>query len=138
MPNKKSKKPNYLVNEGEVYNTARGEAALWAAVITQALMDAQSKCKKPESRYHKHEAICWLTGGSKDFIDVCLSAGLDPDYVRRRAKKAIASPTNWRAEAGKGKRYEERKKYREKMREEARKKAENLKEPASAQILKIA
>lgn len=94
---------------------AHGEVALWVAVITQALMDALSRCKKPESQYQKHEAIRWLTGNSRDFIDVCLSAGMDPNYVRKKAKKAIYSPKSWRAEPGKGKRYLERKRYREKQ-----------------------
>ena len=101
----------------ENYDTAKGETALWVAVIMQAVTDARSKCKKAESKFFKNEAINWLTGNSKDFVDVCLCAGLNPDYVRSRAKKAIISATAWRAEAGKGKRYEERKKYRAKLRE---------------------
>lgn len=96
----------------ECYNTAKGERALWVAVITQAMQDALSRCKKSDSRYHKYEATCWLTGNSKDFIDVCLCAGMDPDYVRYKSKRALAAPTPWRAEAGKGKRYLERKAYR--------------------------
>lgn len=84
----------------EVYNTARGETALWVAVITQAMMDALSKCKKSESQYSKLEATRWLTDNGKDFIDVCLAAGMNPDYVRRKAKQVLASPSPWRAEAG--------------------------------------
>lgn len=112
-PNKKRKKTNSLVWLEEAYNVSRGETALWIAVITQAMMDALSRCKKSESLYHKHEATYWLTGNSKDFIDVCSAAGMDPDYVRLKAKRTLASPTPWRAEAGQGKRYQERKKYRE-------------------------
>lgn len=93
----------------------RGETALWVAVITQAMMDALSKAKNNEARYHKYEAINWLTGNSKNFVTVCLNAGLDPNYVRRKAKRAIASPTLWRAEPGKGKRYNERKAYRKRI-----------------------
>lgn len=117
--NKKKKKKNHngLWLE-EAHNTAKGEMALWVAVITQAMMDAQSRCKKAESQYHKHEAIRWLTSGSKDFTDVCLCAGLEPDYVRKKAKQAITSPSLWRAEAGKGSRYEERKKYRERIKKQ--------------------
>jgi hypothetical protein len=89
-----------------------GETALWAAVITQALMDALSKAKNSEAQYHKHEAIRWLTNNNADFITVCLCAGFDPDYVRKRAKQAIANPLPWRAEPGKGKRYHQRRKYR--------------------------
>src|SRR5688572_22951947 len=76
----------------EHYSSVRGETALWVAVITQALQDALTRCKKAESQYHKHEAAHWLTGNSKDFVAVCLSADLDPDYVRQQAKKAIAAP----------------------------------------------
>ena len=97
----------------ETYNTARGETALWVAVITQAMMDALSKCKKSESQYNRLQATRWLTDNGKDFIDVCLAAGMNPDYVRRKAKQVLASPSPWRAEAGQGMRYQERKKYRE-------------------------
>jgi hypothetical protein len=114
-PAKKRNKANSIMWLQEAYNTARGETALWVAVITQAMMDATSRCKKSESRYNKHEATCWLTGNSKDFIDVCLCAGMNPDYVRRKAKNVLSSSFAWRAEAGKGKRYHERKKYREKQ-----------------------
>lgn len=117
-PNKTSTSESIIWLE-KAYNSARGETALWVAVITQAMMDALSRCKKSESIYHKHEAISWLTSNSKDFNDVCLCAGLNPDYVRRKAKKIIAAPKPWRAEAGKGKRYHERRKYRQKQRNKA-------------------
>ncbi|MEZ5691351.1 MAG: hypothetical protein R3D71_06780 [Rickettsiales bacterium] len=115
IKNKKSKNlgnPSWI--DGN-YGNIKCEEALWKAVITQALMDALSRCKKMESQYNKHEAIRWLTENNKDFIDVCLSAGLNPNYVRKKAKIAIYSNKRWRAEAGKGKRYLERKKYREKQ-----------------------
>ena len=102
-------------SEPEKYNPVRGERALWAAVITQAMMDALSKSRNPEIQYHKHEAIRWLTGNSKDFQDVCLLADMDPDYVRRSAKRALVAPRAWRAEAGQGKRYHERKAYRQRL-----------------------
>ncbi|MDE3059739.1 MAG: hypothetical protein KGJ06_01860 [Pseudomonadota bacterium] len=104
----------------EPYNHAKGEMALWVAVITQAMMDALSQAKTAEASYQKHEAICWLTSNSKDFAMVCLCAGLDPAYVRRKAKKALAAPVPWRAEAGKGKRYLERKAYRRRIKEAVR------------------
>jgi len=94
------------------HNPTKGEAALWMAVITQAMMDALSKATNSEARYHKHEAIRWLTGNGRNFITVCQLADVDPDYIRRKAKRTLASPVAWRAEAGKGKRYLERKAYR--------------------------
>jgi hypothetical protein len=96
-------------------NPVRGESAMWAAVITQALMDALSKARTTDSSYHKQEAIHWLTGNSNDFTTVCLLAGFDPDYVRKKAKRAIANPVPWRAEPGKGKRYHERREYRQRQ-----------------------
>jgi hypothetical protein len=99
------------------YCTVKGETGLWIAVITQALVDALCKSKNPELVYCKDEAIRWLTNNNKDFVEVCLLAGLDPDYIRKKAKKAIISPTAWRAAPGFGKRYVERKIYRQKNKE---------------------
>lgn len=100
------------------YNSVRGESALWAAVITQAMMDALSRSRNPEQLYHKQAATQWLTGNSKDFFLVCLMAGMDPHYVRRKAKKALVSPISWRASPGQGKRYLERKSYRQRIKKE--------------------
>jgi type II secretory pathway component PulJ len=110
--------PSPFFWQEEPYNPVKGEMALWTAVITQALMDALSRSPNKEAQFHKHEAIRWLTENSKDFIEVCHNAGLNPDNVRRKAKKVIANPTLWRAEAGKGKRYLERKRYRLKCRQQ--------------------
>lgn len=116
-PKKHTKSPNLTPIDflGKSYDSTRGETALWSAVITQALMDALSRSRSAEALYHKHTAIAWLTGNGKDFTMVCLCAGFDPDYVRKKAKRAIASPQRWRAEPGTGKRYLERKKYRNKL-----------------------
>ena len=100
------------------YNPVRGESAMWIAVITQAMMDALTQSTSSEALYHKHESACWLSGRSPDFVTVCLLAGLDPDYVRTRAKRALAAPRQWRAEAGKGKRYLERKAYRARLKQQ--------------------
>ena len=97
------------------YNTVRGETALWVAVITQAMMDALSRARNSEAMYHKHEAIRWLSDNSKDFRLVCMLAERDPDAIRRQAKRALVSPVSWRAAAGHGKRYNERKAYRQRL-----------------------
>jgi hypothetical protein len=96
-------------------SAVRGETALWVAVITQALMDALNRSRHPEQQHHKQAAIQWLTGNSRDFRHVCELAGLDHNYVRRKAKRAIVSPLAWRAPPGKGKRYLERKAYRQRI-----------------------
>ncbi|MEK6747492.1 MAG: hypothetical protein AABY33_10740 [Pseudomonadota bacterium] len=92
---------------------AQAERKLFIAIIVQALLDTRSNSKKHDAIFAKHEAICWLTGRSRDFVDICFLAGFSPDYVARKAKEAIANPIALRAEAGKGTRYEERKNYRE-------------------------
>lgn len=124
-PIKKKKQHDYGIDWlCEPYSTVRGETSLWVAVISQAIVDGLSNSRNPEAQYHKHEAIRWLTGGSKDFTLVCYFADMDPDYVRRKAKKALIAPTPWRAEAGKGKRYLERKTYRERNKKNIEKKSE--------------
>lgn len=113
IPAKRKYKPTGLIWFDDAHTTVKGETALWIAVITQAMMDALSHSRDAEMRYYKDEAIRWLTGNSKDFIHVCLFAGMDPDYVRRKAKKSLLHPIAWRAAPGKGKRYLERRKKRE-------------------------
>lgn len=73
-----------------------GERALWAAVITQALMDAASQSKKPEAIKAKEEALEWLKGDCQRFEEVCEMAGYCPDYVREMAKQALARQCRWR------------------------------------------
>src|SRR5262245_21940368 len=65
------------------------EPGLWRAVITQALMDAASRSRKTEARRYRTDALSWLLSGTDDFEAVCDNAGLDPDYVRSRARTAL-------------------------------------------------
>jgi hypothetical protein len=109
----KRRKQHTLAWLEEPYNHTRGEMALWSAVIMQAMQDALNRTRNAEAIYHKNEAIHWLTSNSKDFHMVCLCAGFDPDYIRRNAKRSLLKPVAWRAEAGKGNRYLERKTYRQ-------------------------
>ncbi len=78
------------------------EPGLWRAVITQALMDAASHSRKSETKRTRNAAMEWLLGHSPDFEVVCDNAGLDPDYVRTRARLALARGFEWRLPAGKG------------------------------------
>jgi len=84
------------INDERSYNPTKGEAALWTAVITQALMDAGSASAKPEAQHEKAKAIRWLLGNSEDFITVCQNAGKDPSYIRQKAKEAISRGCVWR------------------------------------------
>lgn len=91
-----------------------GEQSLYIAIITQAFMDLNSKSSKPEDRYAKTQAIHWLLHDNKDFVVVCLAGGLDPGYVRMKAR-ILKEGFAWRAASGKGTRYDERRRYREKL-----------------------
>jgi hypothetical protein len=83
--------------------------SLWSAVITQALTDARSNSKKKELRKYKAEGKAWLFGGSTDFETVCIMAGMNPKYVKNKARNAVNSSIKWRRDAGSGPRYLERK-----------------------------
>ncbi|MCE2926443.1 MAG: hypothetical protein LW823_02185 [Rickettsiales bacterium] len=106
---KKRRKETGISWFDDPYTSIKGETALWVAVITQAMMDALSNSRNPEIQFFKTEATRWLTENNKDFIEVCMLADMNPDYVRKKAKKAITSPVAWRAAPGAGKRYHERK-----------------------------
>lgn len=83
-------------------NFADHEPSLWRAVITQALMDAASNSRKSEAKRTRSDAMAWLLSDSSDFEAVCDNAGLDPDYVRTRARAALARGCIWRLPAGQG------------------------------------
>ena len=135
LSSKKSRKNTPFIWHDLDFNPVRGETALWVAVITQAMMDALSNAKNPEAQFHKHEAIRWLTENSKDFVEVCQNAGFNPDDIRRKAKKTIANPMLWRAKAGTGKRYLERKKYRQKLKLAQQQAKASAPAPSGADIL---
>lgn len=78
------------------------EPSLWKAVITQALMDAASNSSKSEAGKAKRDAISWLLNESSDFEYVCDNAGLDPAYVRKKVREALARECRWRLPAGEG------------------------------------
>lgn len=78
------------------------EPGLWRAVITQALMDAASRSRKVEARRARNDALAWLLSGESDFEAVCDNAGLDPDYVRSRARLALQRDFTWRLPVGEG------------------------------------
>lgn len=80
----------------------KGESALWRAVITQALQDAGSKSKKREMIFHRNDATAWLRGMTEDFAVVCLEAGMNPEYVRWKAREALARGCVWRKPKGAG------------------------------------
>lgn len=92
----KELKDSFLVDQEDEHPC--GYRALWRAVLTQALMDAGSNSGKAEFKKEKARAISWLNGDSDDFNEVCTMAGLEPSYVKRKAKEAIKNGCKWRLE----------------------------------------
>lgn len=90
---------NHSYREGSF---ADHEPGLWRAVITQALMDAASASRKSEAKRCRSDALSWLLSDTEDFTVVCDNAGLDPDYVRTRARVALARNCIWRLPVGQG------------------------------------
>ena len=118
------------------YHLASGEKALWTAVITQAVVDSLNRSPYSHHRLNKLAAIRWLTEDSESFRFVCLLADLDPVHVRRQAKKALLSPVRWRADAGFGLRYVEKKSYRERAKKVRRRQTQKPESRAAATIIR--
>lgn len=59
---------------------------LWNAVILQAFEDSTSIDLKPENVCSTYQARSWLMGGSKDFHEVCLLAGIEQAAVGNMAR----------------------------------------------------
>lgn len=97
----------------------RGETALWRAVITQALLDAASSSAKAEDRISKTRARNWLLNGGRDFDAVCMLAEMDPQYVRKKSREALARNCVWRAAPGNSWRFKPRRKIRKSSRQES-------------------
>lgn len=97
---------NYLTHlqheHTAIQSFADHESALWRAVITQALMDAASRSSKHEAIRNRQEAREWLLGLTSDFESVCDNAGMDPDYVRTEARRALHRGFVWRLPPGQG------------------------------------
>lgn len=86
----------YVEHDKAVDNTMRGHIALFAAILTQQLMDAKSRSNKPEKAYYREQALHWLFDNKRDFQMVCDFAGLDPDYTRERLLAAQKRGFIWR------------------------------------------
>jgi hypothetical protein len=70
------------------------EQGLWLAVIARAFEDATSGLTtagigRANAARVRQEAINWFADNTRDFRDVCILAGLDPDAVRQGAMRAI-------------------------------------------------
>lgn len=71
-----------------------GEIALWRAVIAQAMLDAEKYLTTTRNQaspgiLESDQARNWLTGYSRDFHLVCIYAGIDPSYLKKRVKEVL-------------------------------------------------
>lgn len=102
----KLNRPLFAIRDAHAF--ADHEPCLWRAVIVQALLDAASSSRKSEARRTRSAAMDWLLSNTSDFELVCDNAGLDPDYVRSRARAALARGFEWRLPVGQGWRVQAR------------------------------
>jgi hypothetical protein len=66
------------------------ERQLWCAVLNQAIADATSPLVR-DRREHlgQYWARAWFRNASRDFQQVCLLAGYDPDRIRKQVLPMI-------------------------------------------------
>jgi hypothetical protein len=84
---------------------------LWRSVIVQAVRDAITADHPVGYRHHysatvlsavvnipliRDKARTWLLGNSRDFVDVCCMADLDPDMVRSAARGLLSNEAKLR------------------------------------------
>lgn len=67
------------------------ESSLWRAVILQALADACAHSMAPTAVLERERARAWFFEANEGFTQVCMLAGMNPDFVRRKAREAIDS-----------------------------------------------
>lgn len=67
------------------------EHSLWRAVILQALADACAHSESPTAILERQRARAWFFEPNEGFSQVCMLAGMNPDFVRRKAREAVDS-----------------------------------------------
>lgn len=73
------------ISTTEIESAPPGERGLWLRVILQAITDAQGKSVgiRPQKKLIvQQEAIKWFMRDGKDFQQVCLMAGYEPEWIR--------------------------------------------------------
>jgi hypothetical protein len=65
------------------------EQRLWRAVISLAFEDVLNNSNSKTEAVLKANAHDWIIGNSKDYENVCYSAGFDPEFVRNRYLEAL-------------------------------------------------
>ncbi|WP_261368739.1 hypothetical protein [Rickettsia argasii] len=69
------------------------DIALRSAIITQVIIDAILSTKK-EATKAEYNAKKWFFENNENFNATCLEIGIEPNYVRKTAKKLIKSQQN--------------------------------------------
>ena len=69
----------------ETYRTNTPEQYLWVSVLSKAAHDAIYTSDWLEAR----KAIAWFKSNNRDFREVCVFAGVNPDYVSWKMMKPI-------------------------------------------------
>ncbi len=87
---------------------ARGEVSLYRGVVMQALIDCYTLSKRTEDQNARLDAFSWFSLQNDDFLTVCSYADMDPNYVLRKAKEAIAKGCAWRQDERKERRLAKR------------------------------
>lgn len=90
-------------------NVSEAAQRMWGAVILRAIVDAiwvdpnpngdpsekisfwSTRIRRMQANRLRDEAVFWFTFDSQHFRDVCANADLDPDNVRRLARRAMES-----------------------------------------------
>jgi hypothetical protein len=99
----------------DMYLDPSGAKKLAVAKILTMLQDlaGRSVGDQGEKGYNKIKAYQWFFGGRSDIQEWCDMAERHIDDVRRKAREVYEHGYTWRAAPGQGKRYEERKLYRQ-------------------------
>ena len=82
----------------ELPSRKNSEAALWKAVIMQAVLDVMTNSERAADILAKKVANDWLNPKNANFIKVCSYAGLEPNWVIKKIRFAITNPRTWRRE----------------------------------------
>lgn len=106
---------------GKVTARSNEEALAKAKILTmiQDLAGKRTFDGNPNARLKlKNDAYRFFFSPKSDFEDWCDTAGLDPDYVREKARKVHEEGMpQWRAKPGEGKHFHRRKQHRLKQKE---------------------
>lgn len=77
----------------KLYNSIP-DIALRSAIIMQTIIDTTNTANKKETTKAEYNAKKWLVENNENFNATCLEIGIEPNYVRKTAKKLIKSQQN--------------------------------------------